>query len=244
MRADLFLSQNGYAKSRSNARTLIEGGVVFADGRCVKKASAELSDGTVIEIKGDVCPFVSRGGLKLQGALEYFGLDVGGAICLDVGASTGGFTDCLLQNGASAVYAVDCGHGQLDKALSEDKRVINIEGINARDMTGNLLPEKVDVCTMDVSFISQILIHPTLPVLLKNGALYITLIKPQFEVGRANIGKNGIVKSEKAIKESIECVCESAVSLGFEKIGVCDSPVLGGDGNREYIGVFRFKGQK
>ncbi len=241
MRADLYLVEKGIADSRQKAKNMIDEGIVYADGIKVTKASRDLCD-AVVEIKGEIMPYVSRGGLKLKGAIDAFSLDVTGMTCLDVGASTGGFTDCLLQHGAVKVYAVDCGHSQLDKKLVTDDRVISIEGCNARELSTDIIPEKVDICVMDVSFISQTLIHPVLADVLNIGAEFITLIKPQFEAGRSNIGKNGIVKSEKARIDAVDKVIESAVACGFEFIEKIVSPITGGDGNVEYIGRFRYEG--
>ena len=241
MRADIFLVEKGIASSRQKAKNLIEEGLVYADGILVTKCSRELSDED-IEIRGEVMPYVSRGGLKLKGALDLFGIDVKGSVCLDIGASTGGFTDCLLQHGAKRVYAVDCGHGQLDSRLVNDDRVVSIEGCNARELSYGMIGESADVCVMDVSFISQTLIHPAITALMSYGAVFITLIKPQFEAGRSNIGKNGIVKSEKARNESVEKVIASAVACGFRFIDKMISPITGGDGNIEYIGYFKYEG--
>ncbi len=241
MRADLYLVEKGIAKSRKKAQDMIDEGLVYADGVKVTKASKSLGD-SVIEIRGEVMPYVSRGGLKLKGAVDSFKLNVIGKVCLDVGASTGGFTDCLLQEGAAKVYAVDCGHGQLDADLEKDGRVISIEGCNARDISREIISEAIDVCVMDVSFISQTLIHPALASVLKNGADLITLIKPQFEVGRSNIGKNGIVKDEKARQIAVDKVIESASACGFVFVDKIVSPIKGGDGNTEYIGRFRYEG--
>lgn len=240
MRADLYLVEKGIAKSRKKAQDMIDEGLVYADGIRLAKASKNIED-SVIEIRGEVMPYVSRGGLKLKGAIDSFGIEVAGKICLDVGASTGGFTDCLLQEGASKVYAVDCGHGQLDGDLQTDVRVISIEGCNARDISREIIPEMIDVCVMDVSFISQTLIHPALTSVLKSGAEFITLIKPQFEVGKTNIGKNGIVKDEKARQAAIDKVIESASACGFIFVDKIVSPIKGGDGNTEYIGRFRYE---
>ena len=193
MRADLYLVEKGIAKSRKKAQDMIDEGLVYADGVKLTKSSKNIDD-SVIEIRGEVMPYVSRGGLKLKGAIDGFKLKAYGKICLDIGASTGGFTDCLLQEGADKVYAVDCGHGQLDADLAKDVRVVSIEGCNARDISREIIPVMIDLCVMDVSFISQTLIHPALSGVLKDGAEFITLIKPQFEVGKSNIGKNGIVK--------------------------------------------------
>ncbi len=241
MRADLYLVEKGIAKSRKRAQDMIDEGLVFADGVRITKASKNIDD-AVIEVRGEVMPYVSRGGLKLKGAIESFTLDVKGKICLDIGASTGGFTDCLLQESALKVYAVDCGHGQLDKELLSDDRVVSIEGCNARDISREIIPDMIDICVMDVSFISQTLIHPAIAPLLNKGAEFITLIKPQFEVGRANIGKNGIVKDEKARVSAINKVIESASACGFRFIDKITSPIKGGDGNTEYIGRFRYEG--
>lgn len=241
MRADLYLVEKGFAKSRKKAQDMIDDGIVYADGVLLTKASKNIVD-AVIEIQGELMPYVSRGGLKLKGAIDIFGVDAVGKVCLDVGASTGGFTDCLLQEGAAKVYAVDCGHGQLDPELEKDTRVISIEGYNARDISREIIPDMIDVCVMDVSFISQTLIHPALASVLKKNAEFITLIKPQFEVGRSNVGKNGIVKDEKARQSAVDKVIESASACGFTFIDKIVSPIKGGDGNTEYIGRFRYEG--
>lgn len=240
MRADLYLFEKGFAASRQKAKTLIEQGIVYADSRLITKPSCNLENET-IEIRGEVIPYVSRGGLKLKGAIDGFSIRVNGFVCVDVGASTGGFTDCLLQHGAKKVYAVDCGHKQLDKTLIADKRVISIEGFNARELSPEVIPEKADICVTDVSFISQTLIHSAITRVLKDGALFVTLIKPQFEAGRQNIGKNGIVKSEKARRDSVKRVIDSCVAHGFELKGIIESPIKGGDGNTEFIGYFKYK---
>ncbi len=241
MRADLYLVEQGIAKSRKKAQDMIDDGLVYADGIKLTKASKNIEDAE-IEIRGEIMPYVSRGGLKLKGAIDSFELEVNGKVCLDVGASTGGFTDCLLQEGATKVYAVDCGHGQLDPDLEKDMRVISIEGCNARDISLEIIPEPIDICVMDVSFISQTLIHPALASVLNEGAEFISLIKPQFEVGKSNIGKNGIVKDEKARQNAVDKVIESASACGFILIDKIVSPIKGGDGNTEYIGRFRYEG--
>ena len=241
MRADLYLVEKGIAKSRKKAQDMIDEGIVYVDGIKLTKSSKNIEE-SVIEIRGEVMPYVSRGGLKLKGAIDAFKINVSGKVCLDVGASTGGFTDCLLQEGAVRVYAVDCGHGQLDADLEKDVRVISIEGCNARDISREIIPEMIDICVMDVSFISQTLIHPVLPSVLNVGAEFITLIKPQFEAGKSNIGKNGIVKDEKARSKAVEIVIESAQACGFVFIDKTISPIKGGDGNIEYIGRFRYEG--
>lgn len=241
MRADLYLVEKGIAKSRKKAQDMIQEGIVYVDGIKLTKSSKNIDDAE-IDIRGEVMPYVSRGGLKLKGAIDSFRIDIKDKICLDVGASTGGFTDCLLQEGALKVYAVDCGHGQLDDDLVRNKSVISIEGCNARDISREIIPEMIDVCVMDVSFISQTLIHPVLPSVLNVGAEFITLIKPQFEAGKSNVGKNGIVKDEKARSKAVEIVIESAQACGFVFIDKIISPIKGGDGNIEYIGRFRYEG--
>ncbi|MBE6647000.1 MAG: TlyA family RNA methyltransferase [Ruminococcaceae bacterium] len=237
MRADTYLSQNGYAESRTRAARLISEGKVLLDGKTVQKASEEICEGehTVVITENDL--FVGRGGLKLSAALEQFKIDVAGKKCIDVGASTGGFTDCLLQNGAAFVYAIDSGRGQLHPKLLSDERVVNIEGYNARALSRDELGV-FDVAVMDVSFISQTLIHPALSDVLCDGAVFISLIKPQFESGRSALGKNGIVKDAKDREGAIKKVLQSAIMNHFEPIGIINSPIEGGDGNREYLACF------
>lgn len=240
MRADLYLVEKGIASTRQKAQNMIAEGLIYANGEKITKSSKHLTEET-IEIRGEMMPYVSRGGLKLKAAIEQFCLSCQGLTCIDIGASTGGFTDCLLQHGAAKVYSVDCGHGQLDPKLLRDSRVISIEGCNARELNRDLIPDMIGMCVMDVSFISQTLIHPVLKQILDNGALFVTLIKPQFEAGRSNIGKNGIVKSEKAREEAVQKVIDSACACGFVNIDTMISPITGGDGNIEYIGYFRYE---
>lgn len=240
MRADLYLVEKGIAQTRQKAQNMISEGLVYADGIQITKPSKQLN-AECVEIRGELMPYVSRGGLKLKAAIECFGISCEGLTCIDIGASTGGFTDCLIQHGAAKVYAVDCGHGQLDRKLLGDGKVVSIEGCNARDLTTDVIPEKLSLCVMDVSFISQTLIHPVITDLLREGAEFVTLIKPQFEAGRSNIGKNGIVKNEKARKEAVQKVIDSACACGFVHIDTIVSPITGGDGNIEYIGFFRYE---
>lgn len=237
MRADVFLSQNGYAESRTRAARLISEGKVLIDGRVLQKASDDIPDGeyTVEITENDA--YVGRGGLKLEAALGQFEINVAGKRCIDVGASTGGFTDCLLQNGAKEVYSIDSGRGQLHPRLLSDERVVNIEGYNARELSRDELGE-FDIAVMDVSFISQTLIHKALSSVLDDGAIFISLIKPQFESGRSALGKNGIVKSAKDRENAINKVLESALANSLEPIGLINSPIDGGDGNREYLACF------
>lgn len=244
MRADVFLATFGHAKSREAAKKLIESGRVSIDGKTVTKPSLDVDDGAEHSVDIAEChEFVSRGGLKLEGALDAFGIDVRGWRAVDIGASTGGFTHCLLQRGADLVYAVDSGHGQLDVSLLKDNRVVNIEGFNARGLCSGergILPCDLDGAVMDVSFISQTYILPGIAGLLKDGGVLVSLIKPQFEAGRGAVGKGGIVKSPRdrlfAVKRVLSCARES----GFGLAGLMVSPITGGDGNVEYLAAFRF----
>ena len=238
MRADLFLTEKGYISSRKKAQTLIDEGKVSIDGRIVKKASQPIDEGehTVEIMQSDEVRFVGRGGLKLEAALDAFGIDAKGKVALDIGASTGGFTDCLLQRGATKVYAVDAGVGQLAASLLSNPAVISIEKMNAR----NLLPEHIDntradLIVMDVSFISATYIIPQFPALMNESGEAVCLVKPQFEVGRAMIGKGGIVRDPLAHAAAIDRVCTSAEGVGLYPIAIIPSPIEGGDGNREFL---------
>ncbi len=235
MRLDVYLSKNGLSKSRSRAAELISGGHVTVGGKVVTKPSYNVEDTEDVAVVGDTCAFVSRGGIKLDGALEKFEIDVTDMICADVGASTGGFTDCLLQRGARHVYAIDSGHDQLDESLVNDPRVTNIEGFNARFLTGETLPEKCDIAVSDLSFISQRLVIPAIRNILCDGALYVALIKPQFECGRSAIGKGGIVRDKKQHEIAVTEVLACARACGFSPIRVMKSPIQGGDGNTEFL---------
>ncbi|MBQ4054506.1 MAG: TlyA family RNA methyltransferase [Clostridia bacterium] len=243
MRLDIFLCENNYVKSRSKAKELIEKGSVMVDGRVVAKPSFDIEVGK-IEIDETAMPFVGRGGLKLEAALDAFDIDVKDLRCIDVGASTGGFTDCLLQRGASHVLAVDCGHGQLDRDLANDRRVSQLEGFNARNLSIEATGEYFDVAVMDVSFISQTLIHAPLASVLKKNAPFVTLIKPQFEAGRKSLSNKGIVKNESDRKAALNKVFESAGANGFSLIGHIESPIKGGDGNTEYLAAFVYNGKE
>lgn len=239
MRLDIYLYQNGHAASRAKAKELIEKGSVSVDGQCVKKPAFLVQEGMQILIcTDDICPYVSRGGLKLMHALHMFEASVDGKICLDIGASTGGFTDCLLQNGARAVYALDCGKNQLHEKLRTDSRVTVYEGYNAKNLSQSDFPIRPTFAVMDVSFISQTLILPALYKLLDVGAEVITLIKPQFELTRAALSKKGIVKAEKDRQAAIKRVMDTLQALGFSYKDMTVSPVLGGDGNTEYLIYF------
>lgn len=244
MRADVFLSSCGYAKSRSAAQSMISEGSVVINGKKIEKASENIDENAEnsVQITAEQ-KFVGRGGYKLEYALEKFGVDVNGMTAIDVGASTGGFTDCLLQRGATKVFAVDSGADQLDAYLASDPRVVNIEKYNARNLKSSDFDEKIDIAVMDVSFISQTLIIPSLSELLSDGAWFVSLIKPQFEVGRSAIGKKGIVKSPKDRINAVKSVVSFAEGFGFGCLGVSESVITGGDGNVEYVAAFR-KGVK
>ena len=236
MRLDVFLVENGYVRSRARAKVLIEGGFVTLDGKPATKASSVVSDGAHEVRVLDELPYVSRGGLKLEAALDAFGIDVADMAALDIGASTGGFTDCLLQRGAATVCAVDAGQGQLAEKLRADKRVSSFEHMNARDLTLEAVGGKpFDLIVMDVSFISATYILPCFPVLMKPEASAVVLIKPQFEVGRALLGKGGIVRDRAAHRLAVQRVIDAGLAAGLLPIGLIPSPVEGGDGNREFL---------
>lgn len=239
MRADVFLFTHGFAESRSQAAVLIGNGV-YISGKKIPKPSFIIPDDTpahAVNIEKKL-PFVSRGGLKLESALIAFHLEVAGFCVLDIGASTGGFTDCLLRYGADFVYALDVGHGQLAPSLAADPRVENIEGCNARYMAPSLFSRHIDMAVTDISFISQKLIYGAVRGLLDDGAPFVSLIKPQFEAGRENIGKGGIVKNPRVHEKVIRDIRESALASGLAMRGICPSPIAGGDGNREYTALF------
>jgi 23S rRNA (cytidine1920-2'-O)/16S rRNA (cytidine1409-2'-O)-methyltransferase len=232
-RLDRLLARRGLFASREQARRAIMAGRVRVAGRPADKP------GSLVPVAAEVCVvgpprrFVSRGGEKLEHALDHFGIEPAGWICLDVGASTGGFTDCLLQRGARRVYAVDVGRGQLDQALRQDARVVVMEGCNARYLEPDALPEPVRLATVDVSFISLAKLVPALHPLLVPGGLLLPLIKPQFEAGRREVGKGGVVRDEAVRTRVIQKVAADLAAIGFELRGIVDSPVRGAKGNRE-----------
>lgn len=239
-RADVLLCAAGLAESRTRAQLLIKRGAVTADGLTVKKPSELLAETAVLAVEDDAAMPVSRAGEKLGAALAAFGTEVAGKVFADIGASTGGFTQRLLLNGAKKVYAVDVGHDQLHHSLREDERVVVMEGVNARTLTTDMFADALDGAVMDVSFISQSLIYPALSRLLPSGAPLITLVKPQFEVGRENIGKNGIVtdKSGALRRLVMQKLTVAAAQSGFEFVNETVSPIKGGDGNTEYLALF------
>ncbi len=233
-RLDKLLVERGLVESREKARALIMAGSVVVNGQKVTKAGTRVPADAEIEIIEDL-PYVSRGGLKLEAALRHFGIDVKGKVCVDIGASTGGFTDCLLRHGAKRVYAVDVGYGQLHWKLRNDPRVVNIERTNIRYMPRERIPEEVDFVCVDVSFISLEKVLPKVKELLGKKGEAVCLVKPQFEVGPEKVGRGGIVKKEEYRMESIEKVKEAASRLGFEIGGVIESPIKGAKGNVEYL---------
>ena len=238
MRADLFLTEKGYVPSRKKAQKLIEDGKVSIDGHTVQKASQQISEGehTVEILQSDEVRFVGRGGLKLEAALDAFGIDATKKNALDIGASTGGFTDCLLQRGAKRVFAVDAGVGQLAQSLLANPAVVSIEKMNARNLAPeHIQNERVDLIVMDVSFISATYIIPQFPQLMTEEGEAVCLVKPQFEVGRAMIGKGGIVRDKAAHADAIRRVCTCAQSVGLFPVALISSPIEGGDGNREFL---------
>jgi 23S rRNA (cytidine1920-2'-O)/16S rRNA (cytidine1409-2'-O)-methyltransferase len=239
MRVDVYLVKQGYAKSREAAQKSINARLVKIDGKTVAKSGEQIDDALPHEVDFQaLIPYVSRGGLKLEAALKAFSIDPGGFRAVDIGASTGGFTDCLLQHGAREVVAVDSGHGQLASTLLSDGRVISLEGVNARTLTLADIGSACDIAVMDVSFISQTYILPQLPALLNEKGIAITLIKPQFEVGRGGVGKHGIVRHAEDRKSAVMRVIDFAESVGLYIAGLVPSPITGGDGNREFLALF------
>ncbi len=235
MRLDVYLAQNALTKSRSRAVELISSGCVTVGGVTITKPSYNVDESFDVRVTESESSFVGRGGIKLEGALKKFNINAERKICADIGASTGGFTDCLLRRGAAHVYSIDSGHDQLARELREDDRVTNIEGFNARFLTQDTLPEKCDIVVSDLSFISQRLVIPAVKNIVKDGAVYILLIKPQFECGRAAVGKGGIVKDKKQHETAVRNVILCAAENGFAPRGIMKSPIKGGDGNTEFL---------
>ena len=234
MRLDSFLVANAICRSRARASEVIRGGCVSVNGRIVTKPSFDVSGDESVTVSADNEKYVSRGGYKLEHALDAFGINVGGLVCVDIGASTGGFTDCLLQRGAKSVLAIDSGTDQLHKKIAEDPRVTSLEKTNIRTYTPDTLNFADFVC-VDVSFISLKLVFPAIKSILKTGGVAVCLIKPQFEAGREALGKNGVIKDDKVRKKAVADVCESARALNFTVCEVTESPITGGDGNVEYL---------
>lgn len=234
-RLDSALVSGGYAESREKAKALIMAGIVYVNNQKSDKAGNTVKPDDVIEVRGSGLKYVSRGGLKLEKAVDSFKINLSGAVCADIGASTGGFTDCMLQNGASKVYAVDVGYGQLAWKLRTDSRVVNLERTNFRYVTSEQIPELLDFASVDVSFISLYHIFPTLRTLLKESGRAVCLIKPQFEAGRENVGKKGVVRDKDVHIAVVEKISELAVEDGFSLLGLDFSPIKGPEGNIEYL---------
>ncbi len=235
-RLDVVLLNRGLAESRSKAQAIIMEGLVFVAGQRVDKPGTAVEQDAEIEIRGKLCPYVSRGGLKLEKALNFFGVEPKGYVCSDSGASTGGFTDCLLQQGASKVFAIDVGYGQLDWKIRNDDRVVVMERTNIRNVTPEQLGEPLDLSVIDVSFISLKIVLPTIKTLLKPTGQVLCLIKPQFEAGKDKVGKKGVVREPETHKEVLDSFVALANELNFKILGLTFSPVKGPEGNIEFLG--------
>lgn len=234
-RLDIALFEQGFAESREKAKALIMSGIVYVNDQKEIKAGRDIKSDDVIEVRGSALKYVSRGGLKLEKAMESFPITLDGKICMDIGASTGGFTDCMLQNGASKVYSIDVGYGQLAWKLRSDERVVNLERTNFRYVTREQIPEEIDFASVDVSFISLEKILPVMYELLKDFGEAVCLIKPQFEAGRENVGKKGVVRDPAVHLSVIEKITAFANANSFDILGLEHSPVKGPEGNIEYL---------
>lgn len=234
-RLDVALVERGLILSREKAKVVIMEGLVYVNGQKSDKAGAQVKDDDTIEIRGETLRYVSRGGKKLEKAMQVFPISLEGCTCIDIGASTGGFTDCMLQNGAKKVYSVDVGYGQLAWSLRTDERVVNLERTNIRYVTEEQIPDLIDFISVDVSFISLTLVLPIAWKLLKDQACMVCLVKPQFEAGKDKVGKKGVVREPQIHKEVIRKVADCAVGLGFAVKGLDYSPIKGPEGNIEYL---------
>ena len=234
-RLDVLLVKRNLAESREKAKAIIMSGIVYVDGQKEDKAGTAFEETVQIEVRGNTLKYVSRGGLKLEKAMTHFGLTLDGKICMDVGSSTGGFTDCMLQNGAVKVYAIDVGHGQLAWKLRNDERVVCMEKTNIRYVTREDIPDPIDFSSIDVSFISLTKVLGPVKALLTESGQVVCLIKPQFEAGREKVGKKGVVRDKKVHLEVIEMVIAYAESIGFDILNLEYSPIRGPEGNIEYL---------
>ena len=234
-RLDIALFERGFAESREKAKALIMAGIVFVNNQKSDKAGNTVKPDDIIEVRGETLKYVSRGGLKLEKAVESFNISLEGCVCADIGASTGGFTDCMLQNGAAKVYSIDVGYGQLAWKLRTDERVVNLERTNFRYVTREQVPDELDFASVDVSFISLYHIFPTLRTLLKEGGRAVCLIKPQFEAGRENVGKKGVVRDKTVHIAVIEKIIGLIAENNFSLLGLDFSPIKGPEGNIEYL---------
>ncbi|NLP29720.1 MAG: TlyA family RNA methyltransferase [Clostridiales bacterium] len=234
-RLDVLLVQRGYFNSREKAKAAIMAGLVYVNSQISDKAGTAIDVDASIEVRDNPCPYVSRGGMKLQKAIDEFNISLEEAIAIDIGASTGGFTDCILSYGASKVYAIDVGYGQLDYTLRTDPRVVNMEKTNIRYLDTELIHEKADLISIDVSFISLKLVFPVASKLLKDKGKVVALIKPQFEAGKEQVGKRGIVREKSIHKEVINKVMDYGIKVGLFPTGLTYSPMTGAKGNIEYL---------
>ena len=241
-RLDVLLVERLYADSRTKAQAIIMSGNVYVNGQKADKPGTSFEETVEIEVRGAVCPYVSRGGLKLEKALRDFGVRPEGYVCSDSGASTGGFTDCLLQQGAKKVFAIDVGYGQLDWKIRSDERVVVMERTNIRYVTPEDLGEPLDLSVIDVSFIGLEIVLPTIKTLLKPTGQVLCLIKPQFEAGKENVGKKGVVRDPKIHKMVLDNFVSLVDSLGFRILGLTFSPVKGPEGNIEFLGHLTLEG--
>ena len=235
-RLDVLLTEQMYADTRSKAQAIIMAGQVYVNGQKADKPGTAYEENVQIEVRGVTCPYVSRGGLKLEKALRDFGVKPEGFVCSDSGASTGGFTDCLLQQGAKKVFAIDVGYGQLDWKIRSDERVVVMERTNIRYVTPEDLGEPLDLSVIDVSFISLKIVLPTIKTLLKPTGQVLCLIKPQFEAGKEKVGKKGVVREPEIHQEVLDSFVETVTDLGFTILGLTFSPVKGPEGNIEFLG--------
>ena len=238
-RLDVLLVERGFAPTRQKAQAIIMAGSVFVAGQRVDKPGTAVANEAELEVRGHTLRYVSRGGLKLEKAMQTFPITLEGKTCADIGASTGGFTDCMLQNGARRVYAVDVGYGQLDWKLRSDERVVCLERTNARYLSTEQIPEPLDFASIDVSFISLKLIFPALYPLLREGGEIACLIKPQFEAGREKVGKKGVVRDPAVHLEVLQQFLRQAKENNFTVLGITYSPIRGPEGNIEYLGFLR-----
>lgn len=235
-RLDVYLTEQGFAESRAKAQAMIMAGLVYVNGQKVDKPGFSVTEEQSVELRGAACPYVSRGGLKLEKALRDFGVDPTGFVCSDSGASTGGFTDCLLQQGAKKVFAIDVGYGQLAWKIRNDPRVVCMERTNVRNLTPADLGEPLDLSVIDVSFISLKLVLPVIYTLLKPAGQVLCLIKPQFEAGKEKVGKKGVVRDPAVHREVLDNFLATARELGFRVKNLSFSPVKGPEGNIEFLG--------
>ena len=235
-RLDVLLTERGHADTRTKAQAIIMSGLVYVDGQKADKPGVSYEESVDIEVRSGSCPYVSRGGLKLEKALRDFGVKPEGFVCSDSGASTGGFTDCLLQQGAKKVFAIDVGYGQLDWKIRSDPRVVVMERTNVRYVTPEQLGEPLDLSVIDVSFISLKIVLPVIKTFLKPTGQVLCLIKPQFEAGKEKVGKKGVVREPETHKEVLDGFVELANSLDFKILGLTFSPVKGPEGNIEFLG--------